>query len=380
MLASATTPRNKGGVGSSSFDTSLADINLVDQLHSDTWCEGIVVRPSGQILATRVDDAPEIYNIDLPTLDSASDGSTTPDRDAVRVIHTFSDATGAFNICRLTGTAKEEYAVVSGVLDIANVDFHSNIVWRLSFESDSADPVLSKLAELPEALFCLGMETISNDVLAVADSSKSRIWRVHVPTGRVSVLFDEPSTMRPKSEAEVFGINRVRVVDGYLWHTNHSNGTLYRAPVKYIDGGRDIEVTGPSRVLATGLDQPDGLVVKRDGSAAYISSYVHGNLWRIDVAAGSNSGTVTTVLHDLVTPTTMDLVYHEGSDKPTLFVMCCGAVNPVRITGARGKWLELADVDSNKMNVLVTITTEVTYSSVDDETDGTEGTRFWIST
>jgi hypothetical protein len=373
-----------------SIDADLADIVIVDQLHSDTWAEGIVVRPSGQILATRIDEVPEIYIIDMPGADTSgsstnnANSSTTPSvnsahRDSLTppvVIHTFdrANATGAYGICRLTGTDKEEYAVLSGWADFPEQRFRSVAVWRFSFVSlaDRA-PTVTKIADLPDAKFCLGIEAISDETLVIVDLVTSCLWRVNIPTGTVSVLLDDPSTMRVKSPEELFPINRSRVTKNFLWYYNHSTGILYRAPIKWVDSadGRDIEVTGSPAVVAEGIEHGDGLVVRADESVVYMSGFILGTLYRIDIDGATGKGVIRTLMSNLVTPTALDMVNNGGAEgKPTLYIQCVGAVHPVRLTGRQGTWLKQADVDSSKIQVLVTVTTEVTYSNLDDDMDG----------
>jgi hypothetical protein len=378
-----------------SIDADLADIVIVDQLHSDTWAEGIAVRPSGQILATRIDEVPEIYIIDMPGADtsgsSTNGGSSTAPhatsahRDSLTppvVIHTFdrAHATGANGICRLTGTDKEEYAVLSGWADFPEQRFRSVAVWRLSFVSlaDRA-PTVTKIADLPDAKFCLGIEAISDDTLVIVDVVGSRLWRVNVHTAKVSVLLDDPPTMRVKSPEELFPINRSRVTKNFLWYYNHSTGILYRTPIKWVDrtDGRDIEVTGSPAVVAEGIEHGDGLVVRADETVVYMSGFILGTLYRVDVDAATGKGVSRTLMSNLVTPTALVMV-DGGVDagKPTLYIQCVGAVHPARLTGREGTWLKQADVDSSKIQVLVTVTTEVTYSSLDEDMDGR---TFWVT-
>lgn len=345
-----------GGGRTRTTDPSLHDIVLVDQLPSDAWAEGIIVRPSGTILTTRI-DADELFSIAPPS----SSSKTADSADIVpKVIHKFPTRC-VVNICRLkskSGGSKEEYAVLTSHVDFNAEEYHSTIVWRITFEDGESDTPASvtKIAELPDAVFCLGMEQVTDDVLLVIDTAKACIWRVSIAGGDVGVFFSDEATMRPKSEEEMFGANRLRLVGGYMYYTNTSTGALHRVATKVSSD--DVVVTGSAQtIVPRGLDYADGLVVTKDGRTAYVASYVEGMLWRIDVDVEAGTGLVTTLMDELIMPTAMDLVYQE--EKPTLYVVCCGAVtqNLMDVMGNVG--FGYAGVEKSRLKLEVTITTEV---------------------
>lgn len=335
------------------IDPSLRDIVLVDQLPSDAWAEGIVVRPSGSILATRI-DAGELYSI-TP--------SNTDEDVAPQVIHTF-PARCVINISRLEGGDNdEEYAIMTAHIDFNNNQYHSTAIWRAVFAGEGSNTLeVTKIADLPEAVFCLGMVQVTDDVLLAIDTAKSCIWRVRISSGEVTVLFSDEATMRPKSSEEMFGANRLRLVGGYIYYTNTSTGGLHRVPAELR--GLDVAVTGSVQTVVPhgSLDFADGLVVTKDATTAYATSYVDGLLRRVDIDPNTGTGIVTTLMDELISPTAMDLVYKDGDDKPTLYVVCCGAVtqNLMDVMGAVG--FDYAGVDKSRLKIEVTITTEVTVT------------------
>lgn len=338
-------------------DPKLESVVLVDQLPSDAWAEGIAIRPSGQLLITRCDGA-ELYSVDSPLT------SADPDAIQPKILHSFPDCNSVLNICALTGTEGEDYAVLTSHAEFATQTIADTTIWRLSFPRDdsNAPPTTSKIAVLPDVGFLFGMISISDNVLAIADTSTPCIQRVHIPTGEVSILYQDLQIMRARTQEEWFGVNRVRVVGDYIWFTNTSTGVLSRAPIEWTDRRNDIRVIGGSQQIATGLDHADGLIMLRDGSAAYVSNFVDGFLWRVDIDASTGSATTTTLFQNLLTPTAMDLSYPTGSGKPTLLVVCNGATSDSFLEGDRGNALTLANVDKSKLRVEVTITTEFTLS------------------
>lgn len=349
---SSTTNASNGG-RTRATDSSLRDIVLVDQLPSDAWAEGIIVRPSGAILATRI-DAGELFSISP----SANNEDVAP-----TVIHTFPTRC-VVNICRLRASSdgKDEYAVLTSHIDFNTEEYHSTILWRIIFDDSESNKMdVSKIADLPEAVFCLGMEQVTDNVLLVIDAARACIWRVQLTNGDATVLFSDDATMRPKTSDEMFGSNRLRFVGGYIYYTNTSTGALHRVPAELRDS--DMAVTGGAQtVVPDGLDFADGLVMTRDGKTAYVTSYADGKLWRIDMDSETSKGLVTTLMDELITPTAMDLVYKDGEDKPTLYLVCCGAVTQHLMDTMGNVGFDYAGVDKSKLKIEVTVTKEFTIT------------------
>ena len=357
-------------------DSRLHDIVLVDQLPQDFWFEGIAIRPSGNVLIANIKD-PELLAVDATSEGPPEDRFRTI---PPRIVHTFPDANGAFNICALPGTKREEYAVVSGHADPAKGDFHSFMVWRVVMPPEESDdaPEVSKIGDLPDVRFATGLVAISERTLAIADSSRGCIWRFDVPSGQPSVLFEDPNLAPPPSgEDGFFGVGRVRFTEKYGWAVNTGFGTLYRFPIEYVDGGKDLKVTGPIEPVVTGLVNADGMVMTRGAREAYICSYMKGHLWRVDLDSyvtgdlwrvdtdGDGKGSVSVVRSDLVSPTTMELVYPDKGGKPTLYIVCCHPLSQEMYeTSVNGSWLDLTNVDRSKLEVTITVTTEVTYEYI----------------
>lgn len=335
-------------------DPSLRDIVLVDQLPSDAWAEGLIVRPSGACLATRIDGG-ELYSIPPPT---------DEEDDVAEVIYTF-PARCTLNICRLksSGSGKEDYAVLTAHIDFSTQAYHSTVIWRITFDSsESNKPEVSKIADLPKAVFCLGMEQVTDDVLLVMDPSAFCIWRIRLASGDVSVLFSDDATMRPKTSEEMFGGNRLRLMGGYIYYTNTSTGCLHRVPAEVRNG--DVAITGSVQTLLPNgsLDNADGLAIARDGRTGYATSYVDGLLRRIDIDPEKGTALVTTLIDDIISPTATDLVYKDGDDKPTLYVACCGAVSKSLMDSMGNIGFDYAGVDKKRLKLEVMVTTEITVT------------------
>lgn len=347
------------------FDRRLHDIVLVDQLPSDMWTEGVAVRPSGDVLTTRLDH-PDLYAINCATA-----GPLESEFDSIppKLIHNFGpEANGCFNICRLQGTERDEYAVISGYADLANAHFSSWACWRVVMPGDDGDEKaeVTKIADMTGAKFLMGIVPLSERTLAVVDSSKGCVWRVDIPTGKTTVLVEEPEMAPPEGVETIFGINRVRFTEKFGWFINTGNGKLYRFPIEKTEEGHAVKRSGPVEEIASNMENADGLVLTKDGSAAYICSFSSGHLWRVDLEGpdGAGQGFTHVVRKDLVSPTGMDLIYHKNEPKPSLYIVCCGMVDNELLEGERGHWLGLANLDRSKLQIHVTVTTEVTYEYI----------------
>ena len=354
-----------GGDTGQSPDPRLHEIVLIDQVTSDSWCEGVALRPNGNVLLGKIEE-PELLALDLAT---APPPANEFDSIKPRLFHKFPEASGTFGLCALRGTEREEYAVSTAVSDPANGQFNKWTVWRVTMPmEDSGDgPEISEIATLPDARFLAGMVTLSERTLATADANRGCVWRIDIPTGQVSVIIEDDAMGAAGSgEIGYFGVNRVRFTEKFGWASNTGSGNVYRFPIQWDDDGLDVKAVGPPEEIASGLDNSDGLTLLPDGSAAYICSYTSGHLWRLDMEGegGAGKAEVVELRRDLVSPTAMELIYSDKREKPTLYIVCCGTVAADSFDGDRRYWLELAKLDKAKLQITVTVTTEVTYEYI----------------
>ncbi|CAH0054375.1 unnamed protein product [Clonostachys solani] len=341
-------------------DQSLDDIILIDQLKSERWAEGLAIRPNGHALATMLEHS-ELYLVDLNFSTAIAYEENGPA--APKLIQTFPDCNATYNIRPLIGTEDEAYAVLTGHSDTSRGKFEKIRLWHLSFGPNGTDtaPTISKIADLPDALFGFGMAILTEDAIAVVDPVKHCVWRVRISTGEVSMLLHDPPSMAPSSKDEAFGVNRLQVAAGYLWYGNFSTGVLSRAPFEYTEDGRDVRVTGPAKPVAEGCIHCDGIAVRNDGAACYVVSFTEGCLWRVDVDSETGKGSPIVMFEDLISPTVIELMYYPFDEKPTLYIVCCGAWNPEDLEGERGRYLTLANVDKSKMQIHVTVEMTISY-------------------
>lgn len=320
----------------------MDNIHLVTQLPQTGWFEGFALRPNGHILVSRLDE-PILYSFDAE------------DRDAdPQALHTFTDATGLINLCPLLGR-HDEYAVITGRPDIDNMQFNNRdyAVWRVAFAPDGGVNV-TKLADLHEYGFSIGIIPASEHTILIADSFRNCICALDIATG-VSTVLVEDASMKA-AEGEPFGLNRLRIAAGFVWYTNTSCGTLSRFPIS-IDGAK-IEATGPVQTLCDDIEHCDGLAIADDASAVWTASMANGWLWQVDIdKEGDEVFASTSVLKEnLYSPTAVAVTYTDG--KPRLYIVCNGEREKEQAWVRRddsNPWAEFQNV-TKSVEVSVTVT------------------------
>jgi hypothetical protein len=287
---------------------SEEDIHLITQLPQNAWFEGFAIRPNGYILVSRLDE-PILYTFD------AEDREADPQE-----VHIFDDATGLINLCPIPGRT-DEYAVISGTPDIDAMQFNNKnyIVWRVAFTSKT-DVTVTKMADLDDYGFSIGVIPASDHTLLVADTFRNRICTLDIATGASKVLIEDSSMAAV--DGAPFGLNRLRIAVGFVWFTNTSAGTLCRFPIS-IDGAR-VTATGPVQVICDDVEHCDGLALAADASAAWTASMTNDWLWRIDLDKDGDSiiATTSVVKENLYSPTAVEP--HYVGDKTRLYVVCNG--------------------------------------------------------
>lgn len=286
----------------------IEETHLVTQLPQTGWFEGFALRPNGHILVSRLDE-PILYTF------NAEDKEADPQE-----LHTFSNATGVINLCPLEGR-HDEYAVISGRPDIDAMKFDNcdYILWRVTISPDDTITV-AKIADLDDYGFSIGIIPASEHTLLIADSCRNLICALDIATG-VSTVLAEDASMKA-TDGEPFGLNRLRMGQGFVWFTNTSAGTLSRFPIS-IDGA-SIKATGPVQTLCEDIEHCDGLAIAKDASTVWTASMANGWLWQVDIDEedGEVFATTSVIKEDLYSPTAVEAACVSG--KARLYVVCNG--------------------------------------------------------
>ena len=340
-------------------DESIGEVILLSELPTDSSFQGTSVRPDGRVLASRL-DLPELYEFD-------PENPHTPPR----LIYTFPDTGGLVKVCPLKGR-HDEYAVVSGTLDVANFEFRRPLVWRMAFGANDEIKV-TLVTELKGTGFPASCVSATEKTLLVPDAGLACIWCVDIEDGRCAKLIEDEEmgaaiADEDTGESAFYGINGIVLAGEWVYFANESRGTLGRFPVSYgrrteddeePDDGWDIHATDEARVITDEIPHSDALVFSKDNpNVGYSANYVNGHLRRIDIDPVTGAGEVRDVMENLVTPVSVELVYPEDGGKPKMIILCTGEIDISWVQDHQGSWSDIANINDS-VTVTVTTTEEV---------------------
>lgn len=110
-------------------------------------------------------------------------------------------------------------------------------VWEAKFDSPkSSVPVVRKIANLPEAMLLNGIIPLPGhpEIVLIADSQLGLLFRLDTRTAKHEIILEGPE-LRPYPERQNstvgFGINGVRIRDGYLYFSNSNLVKIFRVPI-----------------------------------------------------------------------------------------------------------------------------------------------------
>ncbi|KAI1265300.1 hypothetical protein F5Y18DRAFT_48025 [Xylariaceae sp. FL1019] len=330
------------------------DVVLITQLPSDAWFEGFVVRPNGKVLVTRL-DKPELYTFD------PQDQDTEP-----RPISTFSEHNSLVNLSLIPGY-DDEYYLLASTADLEAISQKNVWAYRIAFgDDDSLPPKVTRLTEIEEEGYIVGILAVSDRIALLTDAASGTIFHLDMETGKKTTFVDD-ERMKHSDPKFFFGINRVRIVDDFLYFTNTGAGTLSRMAIEVDTEHKDVGIraVGPVSSVIDGMPAHiDGLAVSANQSHAYVASQVDGKLHRIDIDPETGEGTSTVILGSLDSPTGLSLVERATELKhPTLFIICCGEIEVAwTVNEVDDPWKEIRDL--NAALTVVSITEQVVTTNI----------------
>ncbi|KAF4628874.1 hypothetical protein G7Y89_g9272 [Cudoniella acicularis] len=195
--------------------TPLPVIRQLCEFPNVTWIENIAVRSNGLLLVTLF-TSPSLYQIDpfqanpVPTL-----------------VASFPSALGILGIAEIE---KDVFAITKGNFSrfTGLVTPKSWSVWKADFRAqENTDTggavVVSKIADLPEAMFLNGATTVGGGekggikFLLMADSILGVVWRLNLDTLQYDPVLNVTATQPTVPVAQGgFGVNGVHTRDGFL--------------------------------------------------------------------------------------------------------------------------------------------------------------------
>ncbi|KAF7365894.1 putative six-bladed beta-propeller-like protein [Mycena venus] len=239
--------------------TQLQVTQIYHNPHPGTWLENLAVRPNGQILATRL-DVSELYQV-----------TPDPHNPNPTLIYAFPSALGTLGIAELPATP-DVYAVLVGNFSLATISSQSGSysIWRVNMRPSR--PIVSKIADIPSAVFPNGMVSLSaaENALLVSDSTLGNVWRFDLTTHAYEVVIDDP-LMKKVSPSVGEGVNGIRLHGEYLYFINSFGPFLARVPI-YPNG----TANGKGNIVAyapSGEGSLDDFAIDEDGTA-YVATGV----------------------------------------------------------------------------------------------------------
>jgi hypothetical protein len=183
------------------------------QFPNETWLENLVIRQNNQILVT-VLSVPELWQVDPFHANSPA-----------TLVCRVPGATGLLGIVELQG---DVFYAIAGNFTIATTESTSGSysIWKIDIRSILRPAIVSKLTDIPEAVFLNGMAVLnkSKGLVVIGDAGAGVVFTLDVGTGRYSKTIDDP-TMKPTDSFPI-GINGMKIRGGYLYYSTTAQELL----------------------------------------------------------------------------------------------------------------------------------------------------------
>jgi hypothetical protein len=192
-----------------------------------TWLENIVVRPNGDLLVTQLAPSPILYTIKNPSSENAT----------LEPIYQFR-ATNVTDLLGIAETTPDTYAIIAGNATANSTGYVGTFsVWQATFASPNTSiPTVHKLANIPQAKLLNGAVALPSDpsILIIADSQFGLLFRFDTQARTSEIIADRPE-LKPypqqRNATVGFGVNGVRIRDGWLYFSNSDLVSIYRVPI-----------------------------------------------------------------------------------------------------------------------------------------------------
>ncbi|GAP88261.1 putative six-bladed beta-propeller -like protein [Rosellinia necatrix] len=326
------------------------EVVLITQLPSESWFEGLVFRPNGNVLATRLDE-PELYTF------NPEDPNAVP-----QLVCTLPDCNSLINICTIPG-CDDEYFILASTADLEVVTHQNVWLWRLTMASDDGIPPKTvRVVSVPDEGYCLGVKAVSDRFILLPDGKTQCIWHLDTQTGK-KTLFAKDKSMERGAGDGFFGVNRLQIVDNFVYFTNSSEGNVCRIPVE-TDPSHDeigIRAVGPVHTIIDTLSANlDGLAVSPDQTHAYVASHLDGYLHKVQIDPTTGKGKSHVIMTSIDNPTGVDLIPDpKDPEKLKLYIVCCGTIEVAWMTKPDKPWDDIRDINS----VVKVVSQEVVQTS-----------------
>lgn len=254
----------------------------VAQLNTTSWLENLAVRANGDLLVTQFAPSPVLYTVKNPSSPHA----------VLDPIYEFHE-TNVTILLGVTETYPDTFIIIAGNATANATGYPGTFsVWQASFSSPhTSSPSVHKIANVPAAKFLNGVVPLPHNpsILLLADSQFGHLFRFDTRIGVSEVIASGPQ-LDPHPERQNktvgFGINGVRVRDGYVYFSSSNLVAIFRIAITregYIakQGKAPVELYADLSVATSFVDD---FTFGVDGTLWAVSNY--GN----DVVAVSPGG------------------------------------------------------------------------------------------
>ncbi len=288
-------------------------VRIIHEFPHNTWVENLAVRSNGKVLVTLL-STPDLYQIDPFTPNSAP-----------ILVHHFADHKALFGI---TETTTDLFYVVTSNFSSTDTTNPNPAgaydIYEVDVRNGASKAIVTKNANVPNAKLLNGMTTLcaSQGIILIADSFAGLLYRLNTHTKQVAIAIDDPTMKGPPAGPIPFGINGVKIRDGFLYFTNTGVGSLVKIPISPIDG----TATGSAVVLTTNA-KPDDFILDRAGDAFIAEIYLN-NLAFLPPQGGNVTVLTGAPLTDptvLAGPTACAFGRRHG-DRRSLYITTSGGI------------------------------------------------------
>lgn len=220
-------------------ETTLAPLQLplpsrtVFQLaEKPTWFENLAVGPSGDLFVTLLWPTASLYRIRDPGSSGQQAG----------IVYTIAGSQGLSGIAAVTA---DTYVVAAANYSSVGVVVPgTGEIWSITVPAEGSGAATArKITDVPESGLLNGLTTVPSSrneqcdreydttILLVADSLAGYVLRVDVATGQYDVAVQVPQMAAPSGAAVPFGVNGIKIRDGYLYWTNTATVSIYRITI-----------------------------------------------------------------------------------------------------------------------------------------------------
>ncbi|KAJ5944346.1 hypothetical protein N7516_004514 [Penicillium verrucosum] len=213
-------------------------VKLVHQFPAPTYLNSLYVRPNGDIYVTTVWPDASIYSVTGANTDAPT-GSLVHTFDEINVVTSITEAEPGVLVF-LGGNQSSIGVGVFGTFGVYEIDIRP--------QAKGGKASIRYAVPMPDAGLMTGIQALplSPSTLLVSDSFLGLVYKVDTMTGKYEVAIkDEASMGHPSWTVTPFGINNLRIHNGYLYWTNSYVASVYRVAITkdgYAAPGSKIEL------------------------------------------------------------------------------------------------------------------------------------------